>query len=169
MACLQIRYEQIVCIKIVTNGAMLLLFLSHACLRLKEDAMLTVAPPCSLYIGACQNVHKRTHSNPEGNQRNYCVRLSRRIWLNMATRIPCWTRAQILYHFVAFFHRIWFGFFPRELRPNHFVGFSTMHAQQGHWAAARVGCQTIGGCAAGATCRQLGVQATIYGCSVGCL
>ena len=53
--------------------------------RLRTNGILVCAPPCSLMVAACQSVHQRTLANPEGNQKNFKVRLSRRIWLNMVT------------------------------------------------------------------------------------
>ena len=65
---------------------------SHATVtfcRAKEDALLMCAPPCSLFVGACASVHRRTWRNPYGNIQVFKVRLANRIWANM---VPCLLR-----------------------------------------------------------------------------
>lgn len=55
--------------------------------RLVDNALILATPPCSLHSAACQSVHGRTALHPEGNQANFKVRLSQRIWLNYASLI----------------------------------------------------------------------------------
>lgn len=47
-----------------------------------DSGLVVAQPPCSLMGPACQSVHKRSKANPAGDQSNYKVRLSQRIWLN---------------------------------------------------------------------------------------
>ena len=49
-------------------------------LQLTDTALVVAAPPCSLMSSASQSVHKRSVSNPEGDQVRFKVRLSQRIW-----------------------------------------------------------------------------------------
>ena len=56
-----------------------------ACARLHPDALICCAPPCSLFSAASQSVHQRCVERPEGNLRNFKVRLANRIWSNMVT------------------------------------------------------------------------------------
>ena len=58
-------------------------------LRLRDQALIMAAPPCSLYGPACSSVHKRTADRPEGDQRVFKVRLAHRIWANMVAWIGC--------------------------------------------------------------------------------
>ena len=52
--------------------------------RLKDGAALVAGPPCSLMVNACVSVHKRAADNLRGDESNFKVRLSNRIWENFA-------------------------------------------------------------------------------------
>lgn len=52
--------------------------------RLKSDGLLMAGPPCSLMGPACSSVHKRHDGNTLGDIRVWKVRLSNRIWVNLA-------------------------------------------------------------------------------------
>lgn len=54
-------------------------------LRLHDNALVTLAPPCSLMGPACSSVHKRTAARPQGDLTVWKVRLAQRIFANMAT------------------------------------------------------------------------------------
>lgn len=51
-------------------------------LRLVNKGIVAAAPPCSMYVAACASVHRRTKARPQGNHRNFKVRLAGRIWKN---------------------------------------------------------------------------------------
>ena len=53
-------------------------------LRLVPGGAVVAGPPCSLFVGACQSIHRRTRSCPLGDTRNLKVRLSNLIWDNFA-------------------------------------------------------------------------------------
>ena len=53
--------------------------------RLHDNALVTLAPPCSLMGPACSSVHKRKAACPQGDLNVWKVRLSNRIFANMAT------------------------------------------------------------------------------------
>lgn len=52
--------------------------------RLVPGGMFFGAPPCSLLVGASSSVHRRSDFNVLGATYVFCVRLSNRIWQNMA-------------------------------------------------------------------------------------
>ncbi|CAK9105996.1 unnamed protein product [Durusdinium trenchii] len=54
-------------------------------LQLHDGGLIAAAPPCSLFVPACASVHRRSLARPQGNQRNFKVRLANRIWSNFAT------------------------------------------------------------------------------------
>lgn len=54
-------------------------------LRLKSQALIVAAPPCSMFGPASSSQHCRTWDNPLGNQKWFSVRLANRIWTNFAT------------------------------------------------------------------------------------
>ena len=64
-------------------------------LRLRDNAFICTAPPCSLMGPACASVHRRTWDAPQGDLKNFKVRLSNRIFMNMALRIE----QKQLFHF----------------------------------------------------------------------
>ena len=55
--------------------------------RLAEHALCFAGPPCSLHVSASQSVHCRCETRLLGNQCNFKVRLSNRIWRNFASRL----------------------------------------------------------------------------------
>lgn len=68
-------------------GRVLLLPESYHCIfavvvRLLPGALVAAGPPCSLFVAACQSIHRRSMCNPWGNTANQKVRLANRIWKN---------------------------------------------------------------------------------------
>ena len=55
--------------------------------RLFSDGVLIGAQPCSMYIGACANVRRRSKANVLGDLSNWKVQLARRIWVSFAARL----------------------------------------------------------------------------------
>ena len=59
--------------------------------RLTDEGLIVAAPPCSMFGPACSSVHRRSLSAPQGDLRNFKVRLSNRIWMNFVTGLH-WVR-----------------------------------------------------------------------------
>lgn len=120
-------------------------------LRLRDNAFICAAPPCSLMGPACASVHRRTWDAPQGDLKNFKVRLSNRIFMNMALRIE---QKQLFHFFWDMFVVGCLGCFQLlSCRPG--IGITTCHelepiAVYSNWTAIR----------------ELGVQTNVYGDAV---